>query len=241
MFVLINVQATDSRKNIFPLGLAYIAACYEKYGEVKIFDMHYQKNVEELFDYFYSNQVKFAGFTVCSSHESMSRSSYFAKMIKRISPNTIIGIGGQHSTYQGVDIIKHHLEFDVAFIGEGELSSIQIAQNISSSKVNWFENVNSIYYRNFDGEVISSEYKKNDIYLLPARHLFPKCKEYSDKFKENPPVICIESTRGCVGKCSFCALKLDQAKGFVKKDLDLFNQDLNMTISSQTLSRLTCL
>lgn len=237
MFVLINIQATDNRKNIFPLGLAYIAACYEKYGFVKIFDMHYQKNVEELIDYFYNNEVKLVGFSVCSSHESMSRSSYFAKMIKRISPNTIIGIGGPHPTYQGEDIIRHHLEFDVAFVGEGELSAMQIAKNIYCNKADWFENVNNIYYRNSEGEVISSEYMRNDKYVLPARHLFPTCKEYSNKFKQNPPVICIESTRGCVGKCNFCALKLNQTNGFVKKNLDMFNQDLSMTLSSQSLEQ----
>ena len=237
MFVLINVQATDNRKNIFPLGLAYIAACFEKYGKVKVFDMHYEKNINELFDYFYKNEVRFVGFTVCSSHESFSRSSYFAKMIKRISPNTIIGIGGQHSTYQGKEIIEHHLEFDVAFIGEGELSATQISKNISSGNADIYEGVNNIIFRNEKGEVVFSEYKKNDVYILPARHLFNSCKDYSDKFNEDPPVICIESTRGCVGECSFCALKLDQEKSFVKKDLDLFYRDLRVTLSSQKLEK----
>lgn len=234
MFVLINIPATDKRKNIFPLGLAYIAACYEKYGDVKIFDLHYDNNVCEVFDYFFLNEVKFVGFSVCSSHESISRSSYFAKMIKRISPKTIIGIGGHHATYQGKEIIEHHTEFDVAFIGEGELAAIQFARNISSNKTPYYENVNNIIYRE-DNKVVVSEYKKNDVYLLPARHLFPTCREYSGKFNEELPVICIESTRGCVGKCSFCALKLDPTKSYVKKKLNLFYEDLKQTIVSQKL------
>ena len=147
MFVLINIKATDDRKNVFPLGLAYIAACYEKYGSVKIFDMHYEENVNELFDYLYKNEVRFVGFSVCSSHESISRSSYLAKTIKRISPSTVIGIGGQHPTYQGKEIIEHHLEFDVAFVGEGELSATQIAKNISTGEINIYQNVNNIIYR----------------------------------------------------------------------------------------------
>ena len=237
MFVLINIWVTDDRKNIFPLGLAYVAACYEKFGKVKVFDMHYLKNVDELIDYFYKNEVRFAGFSVCSSHESMSRSSYLAKTIKRVSPNTIVGIGGPHATYQGIDIIRNHLEFDVAFVGEGELSAMQFAKNIVDGKSNCYEGVNNIYYRNSEGEVESAEYRKNDVYILPARHLFPTCKEYTDKFKQSPPVICIESTRGCVGKCNFCALKLDQINGFVKKNLDLFHQDLVLTINSQKLGQ----
>ena len=237
MFVLINVQATDDRKNVFPLGLAYIAACFEKYGKVKVFDMHYETNVNELIDYFFINEVRFAGFTVCSSPESISRSSYLAKVIKRISPNTIVGIGGQHPTYQGKEIIEHHLEFDVAFVGEGELASTQIAKNINSGNDNIYKNVNNIIFRNEKNEVIFSDYKKNDVYTLPARNLFNSCKDYSDRFNENLPVICIESTRGCVGKCSFCALKLDQEKGFVKKDLDLFYRDLSVTLSSQNLEK----
>ena len=49
MFVLINIWVTDDRKNIFPLGLAYVAACYEKFGKVKVFDMHYLKNLYILY------------------------------------------------------------------------------------------------------------------------------------------------------------------------------------------------
>ena len=237
MFVLINTPATDRRKNIFPLGLAYVAACFEKFGHVKVFDLHYNNDINQLFDYFFENEVKFVGFSVCSSHENISRSSNIAKMIKRISPNTIIGVGGPHATYQGEDIIKHHTEFDVAMIGEGELSSVQIAENISLNKGNYYEGVNNIVYRNSKGEIVTSECKKNDVYLLPARHLFNTCKEYSDKFNEELPVICIESTRGCVGKCSFCALKLDQTKSYVKKDLKLFREDLEYTLSTQKLEK----
>ncbi len=49
MFVLINIRSTDRRKNIFPLGLAYIAACFEKYEKVKVFDLHYKNNMDELY------------------------------------------------------------------------------------------------------------------------------------------------------------------------------------------------
>lgn len=237
MFVLINTLATDQRKNIFPLGLAYVAACFEKFGQVKVFDLHYNNEINQVFDYFFQNEVKFVGFSVCSSHENISRSSHIAKMIKRISPNTIIGVGGPHATYQGYDIIKHHIEFDVAMIGEGELSSVQIAENFSLNKSNYYDGVNNIVYRNSKGEIIISEHKKNDVYTLPARHLFNTCKEYSDKFDEELPVVCIESTRGCVGKCSFCALKLNPTKSYVKKDLGLFREDLEYTLSTQKLDK----
>lgn len=237
MFVLINIPASDDRKNTFPLGLAYIAACYGKFGKVKVFDLHFHNAVDEMLDYFYENEIRFAGFSVCSSRESMSCSSFYAKMIKRISPNTIVGIGGPHPTYQGMDIIRNHLEFDVAFIGEGELSATQFAENIAAGKQDCYEGVNNICYRNSNGEVITAEYRKNDTYVLPARQLFPSCKEYTDKFKQTPPVICIETTRGCVGRCSFCALKLSQDGGFVKKDISLFEQDLEMTLCSQKLEQ----
>ena len=53
MFVFINTPATDRRKNIFPLGLAYVAACFEKFGHVKVFDLHYKNDINQLFDYFF--------------------------------------------------------------------------------------------------------------------------------------------------------------------------------------------
>lgn len=234
MFVLINIQSTDRRKNIFPLGLAYIAACFEKYGRVKVFDLHFNNNVDELFSLLAMEAVKFVGFSVCSSAESMYRCSSLAKSIKRISPSTIIGLGGPHPTYQGQEIIARHLEFDVAMVGEGESTAMQIAENLHRGRA-FYEDVENIIYRNDVNEVIISKTRKNDIYLLPARHLFPTCREYSNKFNVEYPVICVESTRGCVGNCTFCALKLDPMKSYVKKDLHLFYEDLKETLSSQKL------
>ncbi len=113
MFVLINIRSTDRRKNIFPLGLAYIAACFEKYEKVKVFDLHYKNNMDELYSLMTMETVKFVGFSVCSSAESMYNCASIAKSIKRISPATIIGIGGPHPTYQGREIMARHLEEQV--------------------------------------------------------------------------------------------------------------------------------
>lgn len=234
MFVLINIRSTDRRKNIFPLGLAYIAACFEKYEKVKVFDLHYKNNMDELYSLMTMETVKFVGFSVCSSAESMYNCASIAKSIKRISPATIIGIGGPHPTYQGREIMARHLEFDVAMVGEGELAATQIGENLHMGRA-FYENVNNIIYRDVTNEIIVSVPKKNDVYLLPARHLFPTCREYSDKFNVKYPVICVESTRGCVGRCTFCALKLDPTKSYVRKDLNLFYEDLRQTLISQEL------
>lgn len=234
MIVLINIKSSDKRKNIFPLGLAYIAACFEIYEKVRVFDFHYKDNMDELYSLLTVENVKFVGFSVCSSTESMFNCTSIAKSIKRISPSTIIGIGGPHPTYQGREIIERHMEFDVAMVGEGELAATQIAQNLHTGRA-FYENVNNIIYRDVTNKIIAAAHRKNDIYLLPARHLFPTCREYSDKFNVKYPVICVESTRGCVGKCSFCALRLDQTNSYVRKDLNLFYEDLKRTLSFQEL------
>lgn len=47
--MLISVQSTDRRKNIFPSGLTYIAACFVKYRRVKVFDLYFNNNIDVLF------------------------------------------------------------------------------------------------------------------------------------------------------------------------------------------------
>ena len=40
-FALVNIATNDTRKNIYPLGLAYLSRSLIPYGNVKVFDLHY--------------------------------------------------------------------------------------------------------------------------------------------------------------------------------------------------------
>ena len=236
-FALVNIATNDTRKNIYPLGLAYLSRSLIPYGNVKVFDLHYSDDDRtDLFRWI--NDVRspvFIGLSMCSHPDSIRMCSAIAQQIKMLSPTTIVGVGGPHPTFQGEELLAEYLEFDAAFIGPGELAISQIAENLRA-KVFWATNVNNLIFKNQLGEIVVSPCRSFRFDVLPAREFLPSIKEYAAKYQIEVPVISIDSSRGCHGNCTFCALSLDKMRRYSVRSTNLIKADIEATIEREHLS-----
>jgi len=237
MFVLINPKSDDDRNNTYPLGLAYIAAGLEPHGKVRIFDLHYGHTLNELMEYLFSENIRFIGLTLCTSIQGMVDVTRIARLIKELNPSVIVGIGGPHATFQGHEMLQSHIEFDVMFIGAGEVAIRQLGANLARGEDYWYKDVKNILYRDTSGNVVASVSAEHDMSCipLPARHLLPSAKEYSAKNNQDLPVMCVDSSRGCHGSCTFCTFRLSQHKPWQPRDLGYFKADILSTISRENV------
>ena len=226
LFVLINPKCEDPRKNIFPLGLSYISSVLKKYGSVKIFDLHYSNDEDEMMMYFFSHSIKYAGITACT--DAMPEITRLAKLIKQISPQTLIGIGGPHATFQGYETLTRHYEFDMAFLAEGELSAKQLAENLVSNREKWYEGISNIIFRDENNKIRYGETAICSLKEIPQpdRISFPSPDDMARKKKLDVPLISIDTSRGCAGYCSFCALAVDQKRRWKCRDLQQVYEEL---------------
>ena len=110
-----------------------------------------------------------------------------AKLIKQELPNCKIVIGGPHASVMYNQILEHYPFIDFVVIGEGELTFLELVENINNPN-----KIKGIAYRK-NNEIIINE-KREPIADLDS---LPMPAEYYS-YKR------IITSRGCPGKCIFC-------------------------------------
>lgn len=144
-------------------------------------------------------------------------------------------VGGSHATITRGKVLGEYQEFDIACIGEGEETFVEILDAIRNEKD--LETVKGIAYRNKDGQVVSTEKRpfitRMDDIPIPDWSLLPELKKYyhpaGDSLKRFPSAG-ITTSRGCEGKCYFCnpwqlgkSTRYHSAEYIHKMILDLMN------------------
>jgi anaerobic magnesium-protoporphyrin IX monomethyl ester cyclase len=207
---LINVPDSDvyqkfKRPNIknLPLGLAYIAGALETEGyEVEIIDAVVNKiDYEDI-----AEEAAWADVVgISSTTPTIINALDILKRIKSKNPDVITVIGGPHvSAVPQQVVIKDYVDYVV--IGEGENTITELARNFDFGFPE--EVVSGICYME-NGEIFFTEPRKleKDIstFSFPARHLFDVKKYVNEiRFDGKKPPISLTSSRGCMGKCTFC-------------------------------------
>jgi radical SAM superfamily enzyme YgiQ (UPF0313 family) len=177
-----------------PLGLAHIASYLELQGfNVEIYDfdmlsisMSEIKNIlkrkrPDVVGISFLTGVRFAAFEIAKISKSLG--------------SVVIG-GGPHITYTAKDTLQGVSAFDLAVLGEGEITMSEVLKHILEKKK--FDEILGIAYRK-DGEVIITPPRPliDNLEILPhpAWHLLP-IKEY--------PEYSLMGARGCWSNCIFC-------------------------------------
>ena len=214
-----------------PLGLAYIGAVLELNGfEVEILDCvaEGQKDGKEFiaFDFDYenwhhnirygmedfqiSNAIKDCNPDLVGVSCLFSNKAYDAhnvcRLVKEVNPEIITVMGGSHPTAMPIETLKDK-NVDYVNKGEGEiiLASInEILKSCDSAKTSGILNSVDVYY------TVSNAYILKNL-PFPARHLLNMPKYL---YSESPhsglkqvPATNISTSRGCPGRCSFCAIR----------------------------------
>ena len=112
------------------IGLAYLAS-FLKANHVEAltidakFDRPSQKETENALLMFVPNVLGFTAMT----HE-ITYVAQVASELKKLFPNSITVIGGPHATVAALETLMQFPVFDVAVIGEGELTLLELAKLI---------------------------------------------------------------------------------------------------------------
>ncbi|HWQ75887.1 MAG TPA: DUF4080 domain-containing protein, partial [Syntrophomonas sp.] len=135
---------------------------------------------------------------------------------KKISPETVIILGGPEVSYDAEQLLQAHPEIDYIVRGEGEVTLLELLTALSNRGT--VGGIAGITYR--QGDVVSSNPDRpllKDLDEIPFP--YPEdMKDFSDK------IVYYESSRGCPYNCSYCLSSTQHGVRFfslprVKRDL----------------------
>jgi anaerobic magnesium-protoporphyrin IX monomethyl ester cyclase len=224
---------SDAPAGNLPLGLMYIAAVLDKAGyKAEILDafmtdssflkvgdtievgMPYGRIREEI----RRRKPDIVGIANPFSCE-VENAIRVGNIVKEIDPSILTVIGGPHVTAVPVAFLEEAKNVDIAVIGEGEYTILDIVKFFKGHKK--IREVQGIAYRKDDTVVQNSPrpfIKDLDELPYPAYHLVdmeqylnPKKIEYRS-FKDR--AISMITSRGCPFNCCFCSVHLHMGKLF---------------------------
>ena len=177
------------------VGLACLAAYLRVNNsfKLKIIDAKFQKmGFDSVLKEVLKWQPDIVGFTAFTNE--IKPAAYQAALIKKEMPSVITVIGGVHVTALPLETMLEFPYFDLAVIGEGELTFNELCQKLNSGEP--YESIQGIAYRH-GNEVELTESRKRvldcDHFPLPAWDLLPPAQTYF-----------IQTIRGCPYDCLFC-------------------------------------
>jgi anaerobic magnesium-protoporphyrin IX monomethyl ester cyclase len=225
---------SDPPAGNLPLGLMYIAAVMERAGyKAEILDafmtdssflkvgdtlevgMPYGKIREEIRRR-KPDIVGIASPFTCQAENAIR----VGDITKEVDPSILTVVGGPHVTAVPVEFLEEAENIDIAVVGEGECTMLDIAKSFEGTKK--ISDVKGIAYRQDDGTVKQNALrpfiKDLDELPYPAYHLVdmeqylnPKRIEYRS-FKDR--AISMITSRGCPFNCNFCSVHLHMGKMF---------------------------
>lgn len=187
-----------------PLGLLYVAAFAEAKGRsVYVMDVNAERlSHEDVEGFIRRQQPRFVGFTAVTAQ--ITAVHRIAKIIKRVSPESKVVVGGVHATAIPGEVLED-CNIDFVIRGEGERSFWELGENRP------IESIGGLSYRN-DNPLQPVTHNPqaapiSDLDSLPppAYHLirFELYKPAIGAYRRLP-AITMTMTRGCPGKCTFC-------------------------------------
>src|SRR3989344_5877817 len=207
-----------------PMGLAYIAAYLEKEGyKPEILDcMAYYENIKKLD----SNRHRIG----ISDEEIIKKIKDFnpdvmgvacaytiheadairtAEIVKRHSKALVV-CGGAHTSANPSSVLKNKC-IDIAVIGEGEITFLNIVKNLENKKELYsLKGIAFMDNKNIKINPSADYIKDLDTIPFPARHLLPM-KNYLNHPQNSianmrGPTTEIITSRGCPFRCIFCSI-----------------------------------
>jgi radical SAM superfamily enzyme YgiQ (UPF0313 family) len=198
--LLINPYYPLSETPSPPLGLAYLAAALAESGvEVKILDLvvfpYSRAMLQTLIEAF---KPQMAGLTAVTM--TFDSAMGVIKDIKGIDPQILAVMGGPHVSFCARETLKDYPELDVAVIGEGEHTVIELCRAANNGQA--LNDIDGIAYR--QGADICYSPKRElienlDKLPLPDRGLLPL-----GRYRALNMPISLTTSRGCPFKCIFC-------------------------------------
>lgn len=131
-----------------------------------------------------------------------------AEYIKASRPKAVIVCGGPFLATISQDILAHEPLVDCIVVGEGEYTLLELLETLPDGDL---AKIEGLVWRDADGRVVANACRKPvenlDELPFPARDALETARHdpVDGGLRESLRVI---SSRGCVGKCSFCCVNL---------------------------------
>lgn len=189
------------------LGLAYMASVLLREGfDVKIADcVSDNYGIDELMKRIKDYNPAIVGFNVNAI--SYPKVQKILPFVKKLNPEIITIIGGPHASARPIQALEENPDLDIAVVGEGEYTLLEIAQKLRDRKP--LREINGTVIRE-NGKVVMNkprEFIANlDELPFPARELLKDPKEYRHTTIRRGKGILIPmiTSRGCPFKCAYC-------------------------------------
>ncbi len=210
MRILLVVYDNDSYISYFPIGTAYIASVLRKEGnDVVIYNQdvyHYPE--EHLTQYLNNNRFDVIGVGIIGGYYQYKKLLKISEAINDSKKRPDYYVLGGHGPSPEPEYFLNKTNADVAVIGEGEETIIELVNAISNKES--FKEIKGIAYRDGSKIVVNDRrltISDFDSIPWPAYDMFPveyyrllrdPCSVNRDFFM---PVL---SARGCVFNCNFC-------------------------------------
>jgi len=186
-----------------PLGIAYLAGMLLKHKyNIQIFDSDVEKRwISGLISKLESFKPNIVGITTNSF--TFLQAKIVAQIVRKILPEAVILIGGPHVSIYPTEILSNN-EFDIAVIGEGEYTIIELVDKLETNSD--VDSVKGIAYRK-NGKIYKTDSRplieNLDELPFPARSLLPN-KKYFYPLGKRKPFTTVITSRGCPFNCIFC-------------------------------------
>jgi len=191
-----------------PLGLAYIASVLEHNGfKVRIVDsptlnLDLKRVVLEVKMF----KPDIVGLTALTP--TIYNAYKIAKYVKAIDRWIPVVIGGPHATFMYEEVLNESINVDVAVVGEGEYTFLELLKVIEKYGLNsnFLKSVRGIAFRD-NGKIYFTGYRRLidnlDSLPPPARHLLPM-NSYT-VFDKPIRIVHVIASRGCPYGCTYCS------------------------------------
>lgn len=224
-----------------PLGIYTLKAYLNKYGyDVKASHVINNNDLKEMKDTIKLKSPKLIGLSA-TTYE-FRQAINMAKLCKSINPQIPIIIGGPHVSFNYEEALEHK-EIDIVSRYEGEETLKELLESFSNG---WFSNleaIKGIAYRKDKEIVVTPDREYIDLDKVPTI-------DYNDidTSRYNQKGVLITS-RGCVGRCIFCAAASgvfgrfrQRSAGYVFQDMyDLYHKydisQINILDNSFTVNK----
>ncbi len=157
---------------------------------------------KQIRDYLSQIKPKIVGISITSSCNYDS-STYVARIARELYPDVPIIVGGVHPT----ELPEQTLEcpyFDVAVIGEGEITSVELVDALLNKKP--LKDIKGIVFKE-NGKYIHTEPRPA---IMNIDDIAPPLV---DTVYDDFPRRSLTTARGCPYKCTFCSQSIIQYKG----------------------------
>ncbi len=190
-----------------PFGLCYLASVMRESGhKAKIIDAKVLNlSLDDVIDAIIKDKPDYIG--ISSTTITVENAAKISAKIKTRFGDIPVIIGGCHITALPEETLKMYPCFDIAVVGEGEETLLELLEVLNSK--NDLSKVQGIVFRR-NGKFVKTTPRKRiknlDRLPLPAFDLLPELSRYriSTQSVDRLPAVSLITSRGCSGSCTFC-------------------------------------